>query len=149
MSTTEKAATPKAKKDRGLKVPENSHYGTGRRKASIAKVWVFPGSGTVEINKKEAKEHVKRDVLIDHLMKPLKVLGLDAKYDVKISTLGGGLTGQAGACQLGIARALLSMDENFRKSLREHGLLTRDMRAKERKKYGKRGARKGPQYRKR
>ncbi|RAP32251.1 30S ribosomal protein S9 [Candidatus Marinamargulisbacteria bacterium SCGC AG-439-L15] len=148
-STKVAVKTKSAKQSVELKVPTGAFYGTGRRKESIAKVWVFPGSGQVVINDKTALEAVKRDVLVEELMKPLLSLQLDKKLDVKISTVGGGLSGQAGACQLGIARAILSMDENFRAPLREGGYLTRDTRVKERKKYGRRGARKGAQFRKR
>ncbi len=137
------------RKSEGLKVPENYTYGTGRRKSSIAKVWLFPGSGKVKINNLDAKEYLNRDVLVDKALMPLVKLELKDKYDVKFTVLGGGLSGQADACKMGLARAILSMSEDFRKPLRENSFLTRDMREKERKKYGKRGARKAPQYRKR
>ena len=132
-----------------LKVPQEAFYATGRRKEAIAKVWLFPGKGTISVNNQELKEYIKRSILVDSVNMPLNVLSVQGKYDVKVSTLGGGLTGQAEAIQLGIARALVSMDENFRKPLRANGLLTRNARVKERKKYGRQGARKKPTYRKR
>lgn len=150
-----KASKPAAKSNNKsaksiIKVPEKgAFYGTGRRKSSVARVWMFPGKGNVIVNNADVKDYICRDTLVDIIMSPLRSLKLDGKYDVKIFTKGGGLTGQAGAAQMGLARAILSADENFRKSLREHGFLSRDTRIKERKKYGKRGARKGPQYRKR
>jgi small subunit ribosomal protein S9 len=132
-----------------LKVPAENKYGTGRRKTSIAKVWVFKGKGEIAINRHSIKYYLKRDILVDIAKRPLDKLQLDKKYDIRISVQGGGLTGQAYAIQLGIARALLNMDENFRKPLRDEGLLTRDARIKERKKYGRKKARKGYQFRKR
>ena len=136
-------------KAEGLKVPKAFTYGTGRRKSSIAKVWLFPGSGQVKINNLDVKQYLTRDVLVGRALMPLEKLELKDKYDVKITVLGGGLSGQADACKMGIARAILGISEDYRKSLREGSFLTRDMREKERKKYGKRGARKAPQYRKR
>ncbi|MDA1352981.1 MAG: 30S ribosomal protein S9 [bacterium] len=128
---------------------DGSFYGTGRRKSSVARVWLFPGKGRIIMNNLELKDYICRETLVDVVLSPLRILKLDGKYDVKIFSKGGGLTGQAGAAQMGLARAILCADENFRKALREHSFLSRDTRIKERKKYGKRGARKGPQYRKR
>ncbi len=149
----EKTAMPVVKKPRkasvGLKVPAGAFYGTGRRKSSIARVWVFPGSGRVEINGLGGRDYLKRDVLFAEMLKPLTVLDLGKKYDVKMTAKGGGLTGQADAGKLGVARALVAMNETFRKALRAEDLLTRDSRIKERKKYGRKRARKGFQYRKR
>ncbi len=146
----EKATAKSGKKEGLLKVPQSgSSYGTGRRKSSVARVWIFPGTGTIQVNDMDVKDYICRDVLVDLVLGPLRKLNFEGKYSAKITTKGGGLTGQAGAIQMGMARALLLLDENFRKSLREDGFLTRDNRIKERKKYGKRGARKGPQYRKR
>tara|TARA_A100001035_G_C27422451_1_gene337853 strand:+ start:51 stop:488 length:438 start_codon:yes stop_codon:yes gene_type:complete len=132
-----------------LKVATDNYYGTGKRKSSIAKVWIFPGSGRISVNNLEPNEYYKSSVLIDRLMFPLRRLGLQSKYDCVIRCLGGGLVGQADAAALGISRALLSLNSSFRSSLKEEGCLTRDARVKERKKYGKRKARKAPQYRKR
>jgi len=142
-------AGAKIKPEDLLKVPKQAFYATGRRKVSVAKVWLFPGKGTIQINKQDVVDYVKRPALVDWMMQPLRQLNVEGKYDVRISVLGGGISGQVGSCRLGIARALLAMNEEFRRELRKGGLLTRDPRAKERKKYGKRGARKGPQYRKR
>lgn len=132
-----------------LKVPHDAYYGTGRRKSAVARAWVFPGSGQVAINNQPMDDYLARPVLSDLVMLPLRTLKMSEKYNVVVKTKGGGISGQAGAIQLGIARALLSMNEDFRRPLRGEELLTRDSRVKERKKYGKRGARKGPQYRKR
>ncbi len=132
-----------------LKVPNGSAYGTGKRKTSIARVWVFPGNGSVEINGQSLAHYLPTDIEVKHVLKPLVKLGLDASFSVKITVLGGGLIGQAGAAQHGIARALLIVNPDYRKALKEEGFLTRDPRVKERKKYGKKRARKGFQFRKR
>lgn len=127
----------------------NSTYGTGRRKSAIARVWLTPGEGKVTINGREFKEYLGRPVLEILVKSPLVLLGLDDRYDVKATTKGGGITGQAGAVRLGISRALLEVDEEFRKQLRGEGFLTRDARVKERKKYGRKKARRGFQFVKR
>lgn len=132
-----------------VKIPVESFYGTGKRKSAIAKVWLFGGSGKYFINENPANVYLKQEVLAQLVIRPLKQLGLDNKYDVVISVLGGGLVGQADACQLGIARALLELNPEFRKPLKDAGFLTRDPRVKERKKYGRKKARKGFQFRKR
>ena len=131
------------------KVPENAVYATGRRKESTAKVWIFPGSGNVYMNKQPVLDYIKREILCTIMKQPLVELNLDKKYDVLITGVGGGLSGQAGAARMGIARALVELDANFRSPLKKIGVLTRDSRMKERKKYGRRGARKGAQFRKR
>ncbi len=141
--------TSKKKYELELKVPQSSNYGTGKRKNAIAKVWLFEGKGQVSINNKLPLSYLGSEVLVNTLLRPLQLLGLAAKYDVKISTLGGGLVGQADACAHGISRALLELNESFRQKLKEAGLLTRDSRIKERKKYGRKKARKGYQFRKR
>ena len=124
--------------------------GVGRRKNSTARVYLSDGSGTFTVNKKsDINSYLKRESLVIHAMKPLEVLNLKDKYDLKINVSGGGLTGQAGAIQLGIARALLKVDEEFRPQLKSHNLLTRDAREVERKKYGQPGARKKFQFSKR
>ena len=124
--------------------------GVGRRKESTARVYLSDGSGTSTVNKKlDIDSHLKRESLVIHAMKPLEVLNLRDKYDLNINVSGGGLTGQAGAIQLGIARALLKVDAEFRPQLKSHGLLTRDAREVERKKYGQPGARKKFQFSKR
>ena len=124
--------------------------GVGRTKNSTARVYLSDGSGTFIVNKKsDIDSYLKRESLVIHAMKPLEVLNLKDKYDLKINVSGGGLTGQAGAIQLGIARALLKVDKEFRSQLKSHGLLTRDAREVERKKYGQPGARKKFQFSKR
>ena len=124
--------------------------GIGRRKNSTARVYLSHGSGKFVINKKsDINSYLKRESLVIHAIKPLDVLNLKDKYDLKINVSGGGLTGQAGAIQLGIARALLNSDEELRTQLKSHGLLTRDSREVERKKYGQPGARKKFQFSKR
>lgn len=131
------------------KTNPNQHYGTGRRKSAIARVWVEPGEGKILINGREFQEYLGRPVLDILVQSPLKHLELDGKYNVKALVKGGGITGQAGAVRLGISRALVSMDENLRKELRGGGFLTRDPRVKERKKYGRKKARRGFQFVKR
>ena len=127
-----------------------SFTGIGRRKNSTARVYLSHGSGKFVINKKsDINSYLKRESLVIHAIKPLDVLNLKDKYDLKINVSGGGLTGQAGAIQLGIARALLNSDEELRTQLKSHGLLTRDSREVERKKYGQPGARKKFQFSKR
>lgn len=127
----------------------NRHYGTGRRKCAIARVWVTPGTGQIKINHREFQEYLGRPVLEILVKSPLVALELEGKYDINALVKGGGMTGQAGAIKLGISRALLEMDENLRKSLRGGGFLTRDPRVKERKKYGRKKARRGFQFVKR
>ena len=124
--------------------------GLGRRKNSTARVYLSHGSGNFVVNKKsDIKSYLKRESLVIHAMKPLDILNIKDKYDLTINVSGGGLTGQAGAIQLGIARALLNSDEELRAQLKSHGLLTRDSRKVERKKYGQPGARKKFQFSKR
>ncbi len=129
---------------------KESFTAIGRRKNSTARVYLSHGSGKFVINKKsDINSYLKRESLVIHAMKPLDVLNLKNKYDLTINVSGGGLTGQAGAIQLGIARALLNSDEELRTQLKSHGLLTRDSREVERKKYGQPGARKKFQFSKR
>ena len=124
--------------------------GIGRRKNSTARVYLSHGSGKFIVNKKsDINSYLKRESLVIHAMKPLDVLNLKDKYDLTVNVSGGGLTGQAGAIQLGIARALLNSDEELRTQLKSNGLLTRDSREVERKKYGQPGARKKFQFSKR
>ncbi|MEK9726525.1 MAG: 30S ribosomal protein S9 [Candidatus Margulisiibacteriota bacterium] len=150
--TTTKDVTKKTKavaKPKALKVAADAIYATGRRKESTAKVWLFKGTGTVKINHLDPLEYLSSDRLVNKVLTPLEIVNLSGKYDLRIDVIGGGLTGQAEASTLGVARALLSISDDFRSTLRQHGLLTQDRREKERKKYGKRGARKSPQFRKR
>lgn len=125
------------------------NYGTGRRKNAIARVWLSPGEGKISINNRDFKEYLGRPILEIVVKSPLVHLQLDGRYDVKAFCKGGGISGQAGAIKLGIARALLTFDEDLRKELRAGGYLTRDPRVKERKKYGRKKARRGFQFVKR
>jgi small subunit ribosomal protein S9 len=125
------------------------HYGTGRRKTSTARVFLRPGSGTITINKKPIEASFPTETHRLTIRQPLVVAELLERFDVMATTAGGGVAGQAGALRLGIARALLDFDAELRSRLRKAGLLTRDPRAKERKKYGMAGARKRFQFSKR
>ena len=145
-STPNTVNKPKVKET--LKVSENSLYATGRRKESTAKVWMFKGSGVIRINHLDPLDYLGSSRLVDQLMVPIKALNISG-YDIRIDVSGGGLDGQAQASKLGISRAILLISEEFRQGLREEDCLTQDRREKERKKYGKRGARKSPQFRKR
>jgi len=124
-------------------------YGTGRRKSSIARVWLQPGQGKVQVNDRPVDEFFPHPTLKMLLMQPLKIVDLEGKYDIMATVSGGGSTGQAGAIRLGIARALVQADETMRTALKKAGLLTRDPRVKERKKYGQKGARARFQFSKR
>ena len=128
---------------------EVNYYGTGRRKTSIARVWLRPGDGKVLINNREAGEYFPRDSWMIHALEPLQTTQTKGKYNVIVDVKGGGLTGQAGAVRHGLARALLQADESFKKSLKIAGQLRRDPRMVERKKYGLKKARKGQQFSKR
>jgi small subunit ribosomal protein S9 len=130
-------------------MPANQNYGTGRRKSAVARVWLKPGEGNIVINGKDFKAYLGRPVLEILVKSPLVHLGLEAKYDVVCTTKGGGISGQAGAIRLGISRALITVDEEFKKELRAQGYMTRDSRVKERKKYGRKKARRGFQFVKR
>lgn len=127
----------------------NEFYGTGRRKTSIAKVWLRPGTGNIKINNKELDYYFPRDTWKIKVLEPLTVTQTKDKFDVMISVLGGGLTGQADACCHGLARALVKSDESNKKPLKQADLLKRDPRMVESKKYGKRKARRGQQFSKR
>jgi small subunit ribosomal protein S9 len=126
------------------------YWGTGRRKTAIARVRLVPGSGQVTINGKPGDLYLQyQEQLISAVKGPLETLGLEGSYDVLVRAEGGGVHGQADAIKLGVARALCEMDPANRSPLKIEGFLTRDPRAKERKKYGLRKARKAPQYSKR
>ena len=118
-------------------------YGTGRRKSAIARVWIKPGEGKITINDKDFKDFLGRPVLEILVKSPLVALGMEDRFDVVAKTRGGGISGAAGAVRLGISRALLEEDETLRQPLRAGGFLTRDPRVKERKKYGRKQARRG------
>lgn len=125
------------------------HYGTGRRKTSAARVRLYEGSGQVIINGKAAADYLNPQGLIDVILEPLVAVGSSGRFDISVKVSGGGSKSQAGAIRHGVARALLAMDENLKKTLRGRGYLTRDPRAKERKKYGLKRARRAPQFAKR
>ncbi len=124
-------------------------YGTGRRKTSVARVRVLPGTGSYTINGKPAEQYFGLDTLLLLLKQPFAVTGTEGRFDVVCTVKGGGLSGQAGAVRHGISRALLQADDNFRPLLKKAGLLTRDPRMKERKKYGLKAARRASQFSKR
>jgi small subunit ribosomal protein S9 len=125
------------------------YYATGKRKSSIARVWMMPGSGKITINDRSMDQYFGRDVLKMIIRQPFEVTGTVDKFDVHVNVLGGGTSGQAGAIRHGISKALLAVDAESRGKLRKEGLLTRDPRAKERKKYGQKGARARFQFSKR
>ena len=126
-----------------------TYYGTGRRKSSIARVYLSPGKGKITVNGRSFDEYLCRGPLSMVVTQPLFALDSVKSYDIQAQVKGGGLTGQAGALRLGIARALIQVNEDFRKELRAGGFLTRDSRRVERKKYGQPGARKRFQFSKR
>ncbi|MGM0471853.1 MAG: 30S ribosomal protein S9 [Bacillota bacterium] len=125
------------------------YLGTGRRKTASARVRLRPGNGEITVNGKPVDEYFSRKVSEAHVVEPLRVTKTMGEFDILVNVEGGGLSGQAGAIQLGIARALLEVDQDFRPTLKKKGLLTRDPRMKERKKYGRKKARKSPQFSKR
>ena len=126
------------------------YYGTGRRKKSIARVYLVPGTGKITINKRDIDEYLGLETLKLVVRQPLTATGTVDKFDVLVNVNGGGYTGQAGAIRHGISRALLQVDaEEYRPILKKAGFLTRDPRMKERKKYGLKGARRAPQFSKR
>ena len=124
-------------------------YATGKRKSSIARVNIIPGTGKITINKKDMNDIYTLDTLKAIVLKPFNVANLMEKYDVEATVCGGGFTGQAGAVAHGIAKALATTDPEVRTILKRNGLLTRDSRVKERRKYGLKKARKAPQFSKR
>jgi small subunit ribosomal protein S9 len=125
------------------------YYGTGRRKTSTARVFLRPGSGRILVNERPLEDVFPTESLRAHVRQPLRVADADDKFDVVATAAGGGLSGQAGALRLGIARALVEYNRELRPRLKQAGLLTRDPRVKERKKYGMAGARKRFQFSKR
>ncbi|MBQ1548254.1 MAG: 30S ribosomal protein S9 [Lachnospiraceae bacterium] len=125
------------------------YYGTGRRKSSVARVYLVPGSGKITINKRDIDEYLGLETLKVVVRQPLVATETEGKFDVHVNVKGGGYTGQAGAIRHGIARALLTVDEEYRPALKAAGFLTRDPRMKERKKYGLKAARRAPQFSKR
>lgn len=125
------------------------YYGTGRRKSSTARVYLTPGKGVIIVNDRPVKEYMPYETLIMDLMQPLNLTNCADKYDVKAYVKGGGFSGQAGAIRLGVARALLEANVDDRPVLKAHGMLTRNAKVKERKKYGLKAARRAPQFSKR
>jgi len=130
-------------------VAKIQYYGTGRRKKSVARVRLVPGNGNVTVNKKDLDAYFNFDTLKATVKEPLNITDTLDKYDVIVNVNGGGFTGQAGAIRHGISRALLKADGELRPVLKKAGFLTRDPRMKERKKYGRKKARKKPQFSKR
>ena len=124
-------------------------YGTGRRKSSVARVRVYNGTGKITINDRDIDDYFGLETLKLIVRQPRSLTGNDAKFDIVCRVAGGGVTGQAGAIRHGLSRALLQYDESLRPVLKKAGLLTRDPRMKERKKYGLKGARRAPQFSKR
>lgn len=134
---------------RAKKAAKMLYYGTGRRKSAVAKVRLIPGQGRIVVNGKPVGDYFGRRLLEVIVRQPLEVVAVADKYDVNASVTGGGVSGQAGAVRHGIARALTLADSEFRAPLKKSGFLTRDPRAKERRKYGLKKARKAPQFSKR
>jgi len=128
---------------------ENVFYATGKRKNSVAKVWLVPGTGKITVNDRDLGEYFDIPVNQESLVSPLVLTQKDDIFDVKVSVLGGGQTGQAGAVRLGVSKALVMVDPELRGVLKNAGFLTRDSRQKERKKYGQKGARASFQFSKR
>ena len=124
-------------------------YGTGRRKTSVARVYLLPGKGQITVNKRDVDEYFGMETLKTVIRQPLVATDTLGKFDVIVTVKGGGLTGQAGAVRHGISRALLEADADYRPILKKEGFLTRDPRMKERKKYGLKAARRAPQFSKR
>lgn len=124
-------------------------YATGKRKTAIARVWLEPGEGKIVINERTMQDYLKRETSEMVILEPLEMTGTRNQFDVAINVKGGGPIGQTEAIRHGISRALLQYNPDFKDVLKKAGFLTRDSRVKERKKYGKRGARRRPQYSKR
>jgi small subunit ribosomal protein S9 len=126
------------------------YQGTGRRKSSVARVRLIPGTGKITVNKKDLDDYFGMEIVKREVRRPLELVGAEGKFDVVATVAGGGFTGQAGALRHGISRALCEADkEAYRATLKAAGFLTRDPRMKERKKYGLKGARRAPQFSKR
>ena len=128
---------------------KDAKYATGRRKTSIAKIWLKKGSGNILVNGKKYDEYFKRDTHKMQLLRPFEIINQETSYDVKCNVKGGGLTGQVGAMVLGISKALVMLDSELKTTLKKEKLTTRDSRSVERKKYGHRKARRSYQFSKR
>ena len=144
-----KAVVVKAKKEPKPKSDAPRFYGTGRRKSSVARVWIASGAGRIVVNGKSVEDYFARPVLRMIINQPFATLNRLGNFDVNCTVVGGGLSGQAGAVRLGISRALDQVDSAFHTPLRQGGFLTRDSRIVERKKYGRRKARRSFQFSKR
>ncbi len=125
------------------------YYGTGRRKSSVARVRLVPGTGKIVINGRPFADYIPSAAVRLDVLQPLNMTNTTSSYDVLVNVVGGGIVGQAGAIRHGISRALLEVNADFRAVLKKAGMLTRDPRCKERKKYGLKGARRAPQFSKR
>ena len=130
-------------------MPANTNYGTGRRKTSTARVFLRPGTGAISVNRRAFEAFFPTEALRTQIRRPLVITESTEKFDILATVEGGGVSGQAGAVRLGISRALVEYNLELRKALKDEGMLTRDARAKERKKYGMAGARKRFQFSKR
>jgi small subunit ribosomal protein S9 len=128
---------------------EDRYYATGKRKTTVARVWLKAGGGTIEVNKRAFDNYFSRETLRMSIMQPFELTKTTGQFDVNVNVKGGGMSGQAGAIRHGISKALLAYNEKFRDVLKKAGFITRDSRIKERKKYGQRGARARFQYSKR
>lgn len=126
-----------------------SYKGLGRRKSSVAKVMMTPGTGKITINGKTPKEYFPNALVIQDMEQPLEITNTKKEFDIQVKVSGGGFNGQAGAIRLGIARALVEANAEYKTALKKKKMMTRDSRSKERKKYGKYGARRSPQFTKR
>ena len=128
---------------------EERYYATGKRKTTVARVWLKPGGGTIDVNKRAFDEYFPRETLRMTVLQPFELTNTMGQFDVYVNVNGGGISGQAGAIKHGISKALLTYNEKYREVLKKAGFITRDPRVKERKKYGQRGARARFQYSKR
>jgi small subunit ribosomal protein S9 len=128
---------------------EEKYYATGKRKTTVARVWLKPGGGTIEVNKRAFNDYFPRETLRMTVLQPFELTNTMGQFDVYVNVNGGGMSGQAGAIKHGISKALLIYNEKYREVLKKAGFITRDPRVKERKKYGQRGARARFQYSKR
>jgi small subunit ribosomal protein S9 len=130
-------------------MPEKTFYATGKRKTSIARIWMKPGQGKIQVNDQDLNSYFKLETAKMMIFQPLELTGTLGQFDISVTVRGGGIKGQAGAIRHGITRGLLAVKDEFRLGLKKAGLITRDPRKKERKKYGQKGARKRFQYSKR
>ncbi|WP_027120137.1 30S ribosomal protein S9 [[Mycoplasma] testudinis] len=128
---------------------DKSFYGLGRRKSSVARVTLTPGTGKVTVNRRDPSQYFPNKIVIQDMEQPLELTNTKSLYDINIVVSGGGFTGQSGAIRLGIARTLVKINPDFKKMLKQRKLVTRDARSKERKKFGLYGARRAPQFTKR